>query len=58
MGAILSVPMPGIQKILCSHANHPVAKYVLMLIREDATVDEHAERAIPELEEDQKKFIC
>jgi len=43
MGAILSVPMLGIQKICFSHANHPMAKYFITLIREDPTVDENAE---------------
>lgn len=45
MGAILSVPMLGIQKICFSHANHPMAKYFITLIREDPTVDENAEAA-------------
>jgi len=43
MGAIFSVPLLGVMKILLSHTNHPMAKYVIMLIREDATVDEQAE---------------
>jgi len=43
LGAILSVPMLGIQKITMAHANHPLAKTVLSMIREDATVDELAE---------------
>merc|ERR1711981_983711 len=43
MGAILSVPMLGIQKICFSYANHPMAKYFITLIREDPTVDENAE---------------
>merc|ERR1712086_388708 len=42
MGAIFSVPLLGIQKILLSHTNHPMAKYVIMLIREDATIDEQS----------------
>ena len=41
--AIFSVPLLGVMKILLSHTNHPMAKYVIMLIREDATVDEQAE---------------
>jgi AI-2 transport protein TqsA len=41
MGAILSVPLLGIQKICLTHANHPMAKYFLSLIREDPTVDEN-----------------
>jgi len=45
MGAILSVPLLGIQKICFSHTNHPMAKYFIMLIREDPTVDENAEAA-------------
>ena len=43
MGAILSVPLLGIQKILLQHTNHPMAKYCVMMIREDPTVDENAE---------------
>jgi AI-2 transport protein TqsA len=42
VGAILSVPLLAIMKICLSHANHPIAKYVLMLVREDPTVDELA----------------
>jgi AI-2 transport protein TqsA len=40
MGAILSVPLLGIQKILMQHTNHPMAKYCVMMIREDPTIDE------------------
>ena len=47
MGAIFSVPLLGVQKILMSHTNHPMAKYVIMLIREDATIDEQAEASAP-----------
>eukprot|EP01052_Picozoa_sp_SAG31_P032330 SAG31_NODE_3534_length_4148_cov_982.321067_5_plen_554_part_00 len=43
IGAILSVPLLGIQKILLSHTNHPMAKYFITLIREDPTIDEQAE---------------
>ena len=43
-GAILSVPMLGIQKISCNYINHPFAQYVLMLIREDPTLDEEKAR--------------
>lgn len=39
-GAVLSVPMLGIQKITMNYTNHPYAKYCLMLIREDPTLDE------------------
>ena len=42
-GAVLSVPLLAIQKILLSHANHPMATYALMMIREDPTVDELAQ---------------
>jgi AI-2 transport protein TqsA len=45
LGAILSVPLLGIQKICCSYANHPLAKIMLSMIREDATIDEAAEAA-------------
>ena len=41
MGAILSVPMLAIMKILLTKANHPLAKTSLLLIREDATIDEN-----------------
>lgn len=43
-GAVLSVPMLGIQKILMVYTNHPFAKYVLILVREDPTLDEAKER--------------
>jgi predicted PurR-regulated permease PerM len=43
MGAILSVPLLGIQKICMQHTNHPMAQYFITLIREDPTVDENAE---------------
>jgi hypothetical protein len=43
-GAVLSVPLLGIQKILMVYTNHPFAKYMLMLIREDPTLDEEKER--------------
>ena len=43
LGAVLSVPLLGIQKICCSYANHPLAKAMLAMIREDATIDENAE---------------
>lgn len=45
LGAVLSVPLLGIQKICCSYANHPLAKVMLAMIREDATIDENAEAA-------------
>ena len=43
-GAVLSVPLLGAQKILCVYCNHPFAKYCLILIREDPTLDEAKER--------------
>ena len=44
LGAILSVSLLGIQKILLQRTNHPIAKYCVMLIREDPTIDEAAEQ--------------
>jgi AI-2 transport protein TqsA len=41
IGAILSVPMLTIQKILLTKANHPLAKHTLAMIREDASIDEN-----------------
>lgn len=41
VGAILSVPMLAIQKILLMKANHPLAKHALKMIREDQTIDEN-----------------
>eukprot|EP01043_Picozoa_sp_COSAG02_P007815 COSAG02_NODE_240_length_27672_cov_67.291445_22_plen_239_part_00 len=41
IGAILSVPMLTIQKILLTKANHPLAKHSLAMIREDASIDEN-----------------
>jgi len=43
-GAVLSVPLLGIQKILMVYTNHPFAKYCLILVREDPTLDEAKER--------------
>lgn len=34
-GAVLSVPMLGIMKIVCHHTDHPVAKYTLAMVRAD-----------------------
>lgn len=48
-GAVMSVPLLGIQKIIFNYTNHPFAKYFLMLIREDASLDEEAERGGPGL---------
>ena len=42
---MLSVVLLGIQKIILVYTNHPFAKYALMLIREDASLDEDKERA-------------
>jgi len=44
-GAVMSVPLLGIQKICFVYTNHPFAKMFLMLIREDPTLDEDKERA-------------
>ena len=46
LGAILSVPLLGIMKILLMRANHPITKYVVMMIRADPTVDEEAEQVL------------
>jgi len=35
-GAVLSVPMLGIMKIVCHHTEHPIAKYTLAMVRADA----------------------
>lgn len=35
-GAVLSVPMLGMLKIVCHHTEHPIAKYVLAMVRADA----------------------
>jgi len=56
LGAVLSVPLLGIQKICCNYANHPIAKIMLAMIREDATVDEAAEakKKLGETDDDAK----
>ena len=41
-GAILSVPLLGVMKVLLDEADYPLAKQMLTLIREDSTVDEEA----------------
>lgn len=38
-GAVLSVPILGIVKIVCHHTDHPQAKMMLASVREDAEVD-------------------
>lgn len=43
MGAVFSVPLLSIQKVCLQHTNHPMAKYIVMMIREDPTIDETAE---------------
>jgi hypothetical protein len=35
-GAVLSVPLLGMLKIVCHHTEHPIAKYVLGIVRADA----------------------
>lgn len=37
-GAVLSVPLLGAVKITLHHTDHPMAKYFLVLIREDPTI--------------------
>jgi hypothetical protein len=44
-GAILSVPLLGVMKILLDAADFPLAKMLLVVIREDADIDEHAQMA-------------
>merc|ERR550514_1482698 len=45
MGAIMSVPLLGIQQKCLDVANHPWAKSWVSLVREDPTFDEDAEQA-------------
>lgn len=45
MGAILSVPLLGIQQKCLDVVNHPWAKTATMMIREDPSFDEDAEQA-------------
>ena len=37
-GAVLSVPLLGVMKILLDETDHPMAKMLLDLIREDKTI--------------------
>lgn len=37
-GAVLSVPLLGAAKIVLHHTDHPIAKYFLMMIREDSSI--------------------
>lgn len=37
-GAVLSVPLLGAIKIVLHHTDHPIAKYFLMMIREDPSI--------------------
>merc|ERR1719198_744377 len=37
-GAVLSVPLMGAFKIVMHHTDHPVAKYSLLMIREDSSI--------------------
>jgi predicted PurR-regulated permease PerM len=41
-GAVLSVPMLGVMKILLDETDYPLAKRLLGLMREDSTIDEEA----------------
>jgi len=43
-GAVLSVPLLGAMKIILHHTEHPLAKYMLVLIRENKTVDYDGDR--------------
>jgi len=43
-GAIVSVQLLAACKICLMHADHPLARYLLKLIQEDATIDEKKER--------------
>ena len=43
-GAILSVPLLGVTKLLLDEADHPLAKVVLHVIRADNSIDEGLER--------------
>ena len=42
-GAILSVPLLGVMKILLDASDFPLAKMLLVVIREDCDIDEHAQ---------------
>lgn len=42
-GAILSVPLLGVMKILLDAADFPLAKMLLVVIREDSDINEHAQ---------------
>lgn len=44
-GAILSVPLLGVMKIGLDAADLPLAKMLLVVIREDSDIDEHAQMA-------------
>jgi len=45
-GAVLSVPLLGAFKIVCHDTDHPLAKYFLLLIREDDEIDGEADELL------------
>ena len=50
-GAVLSVPLFGIMKIVAHHTDHPQAKVFLSIVREDAEVDVEKDIAWAKLRE-------
>lgn len=50
-GAVLSVPLLGIMKIVAHHTDHPQAKIFLSIVREDAEVDVEKDIAWAKLRE-------
>merc|ERR1711871_348678 len=50
-GAVLSVPILGIMKIVAHHTDHPQAKMFLATVREDADVDVDKDLAWAKLRE-------
>ena len=54
-GAVLSVPLLGIMKIVAHHTDHPQAKIFLSIVREDAEVDVEKDIAWAKLREQRAK---
>jgi predicted PurR-regulated permease PerM len=54
-GAVLSVPILGIMKIIAHHTDHPQAKMFLATVREDAEVDVDKDEAWAKLREQRAK---
>eukprot|EP01043_Picozoa_sp_COSAG02_P056182 COSAG02_NODE_6625_length_3452_cov_19.679392_2_plen_568_part_00 len=54
-GAVLSVPILGIMKIVAHHTDHPQAKMFLATVREDAEVDVDKDEAWAKLREQRAK---